>query len=84
MLRYFDITGGDKKKLIETISSYLDIEPEYQGPPTKGDIIGRYMVLYNGNILSGEDNEEKIDALIGVLSKAGFRIEEDVKKRINL
>ena len=42
------------------------------------------MVLYNGNILSGEDNEEKIDALIGVLSKAGFRIKEDVKKRINL
>ena len=84
MLRYFDITGGDKKKLIETISSYLDIEPEYQAPPTKGYIIGRYMVLYNGNILSGEDNEEKINALIGVLSKAGFRIEEDVKKRINL
>ena len=80
----FMVGGKDKKKLIETISSYLDIEPEYQGPPTKGYIIGRYMVLYNGNILSGEDNEEKIDALIGVLSKAGFRIEEDVKKRINL
>ena len=84
MLRYFDITDGDKKKLIETISSYLDIKPEYQGLPTKGYIIGRYMVLYNGNMLSGEDNDEKIDALIGVLSKAGFRIEEDVKKRINL
>ena len=47
MLRYFDIAGGDKKKLIETISSYLDIEPEYQGLPTKGYLIGRYMVLYN-------------------------------------
>ena len=47
MLRYFDITGGDKKKLIETISSYLGIEPEYQGLPTKGYLIGRYMVLYN-------------------------------------
>ena len=29
MLRYFDITGGDKKKLIETISSYYEIESEY-------------------------------------------------------
>lgn len=34
MLRYFDITGGDKKKLIETISSFYKIEPEYQGLPS--------------------------------------------------
>ena len=47
MLRYFNINGGDKDKLIEVISSYLGIEPEYQGTPTRGYIIGRYMVLYN-------------------------------------
>ena len=29
----FKISGGDKKKLIETISSYYEIKSEYQGPP---------------------------------------------------
>ncbi|MGN1189007.1 MAG: hypothetical protein ACI4SL_01265 [Candidatus Ornithospirochaeta sp.] len=72
MLRYFNITGGDKEKLIEVISSYLGIEPEYQGTPTRGYIIGRYMVLYNGDLMSGEDDEERIDALLGVIKEAGF------------
>lgn len=52
MLRYFNINGGDKEKLIEVISSYLGIEPEYQGNPTRGYIIGRYMVLYNGDLMN--------------------------------
>ena len=51
MLRYFKINGGDKDKLIEAISSYLGIEPEYQGTPTRGYIIGRFMVLYNGGVI---------------------------------
>ena len=84
MLRYFNINGGDKDKLIEAISSYLGIEPEYQGSPTKGFIIGRYMVLYNGDVLSGEDDEERVDALLGVLKEAGFNTEEDRDRRINL
>ena len=84
MLRHFNIIGGDKDKLIEVISSYLGIEPEYQGSPTKGFIIGRYMVLYNGDVLSGEDDEERVDALLGVLKEAGFNTEEDRDRRINL
>ena len=44
MLRYFNINGGDKEKLIEVISSYLGIKSEYKDFPTRGYIIGRYMV----------------------------------------
>ena len=84
MLRYFNINGGDKEKLIEVISSYLGIEPEYQGTPTRGYIIGKYMVLYNGDVLSGEDDEERLDALLDVLKEAGFNTEEDRDRRINL
>lgn len=84
MLRYFNINGGDKEKLIEVISSYLGIEPEYQGTPTKGFIIGRYMVLYNGDVLSGEDDEERVDALLGVLKEARFNMEEDMERQMTL
>ena len=84
MLRYFNINGGDKDKLIEVISSYLGIEPEYQGTPTRGYIIGRYMVLYNGDLMNGEDDEERIDALLGVLKEAGFNMEEDMERQITL
>lgn len=84
MLRYFNINGDDKEKLIEVISSYLGIEPEYQGSPTKGFIIGRYMVLDNGDVLSGKDDEKRVDALLGVLKEAGFNTEEDRDRRINL
>lgn len=72
MLRYFNINGGGKEKLIEVISSYLEIEPKYQGTPTKGFIIGRYMVLYNEDLMSGEDDEKRVDALLGVIKEAGF------------
>lgn len=84
MLRYFNINGGDKEKLIEVISSYLGIEPEYQGTPTRGYIIGKYMVLYNGDVLSGEDDEERLDALLDVLKEAGFNTDEDMERRISL
>lgn len=70
MLRYFNINGGDKEKLIEVISSYLGIEPEYQGTPTRGYIIGRYLVLYNGDLMNGEDDEKRADALLCVLKRS--------------
>ena len=75
MLRYFNINGGDKEKLIEVISSYLGIEPEYQGTPTRGYIIGRYLVLYNGDLMNGEDDEKRVDALLCVLKEAGVSTE---------
>lgn len=84
MLRYFNINGGDKEKLIEVISSYLGIEPEYQGTPTRGYIIGRYLVLYNGDLMNGEDDEKRADALLCVLKEAGFSTEEDMERRISL
>ena len=84
MLRHFNIIGGDKDKLIEVISSYLGIEPEYQGTPTRGYIIGKYLVLYNGDVLSGEDDEERLDALLDVLKEAGFNTDEDMERRISL
>lgn len=84
MLRYFNINSGDKENLIEAISSYLGIEPEYQGTPTRGFIIGRYMVLDNGDVLRGEGDEERVDALLGVLKEAGINAEEDRDRRINL
>ena len=84
MLRYFNINGGDKEKLIEVISSYLGVEPEYQGTPTKGYIIGRNMVLYNGDLMNGEDDEKRADALLCVLKEAGFSTEEDMERRISL
>lgn len=84
MLRYFNINGGDKDKLIEVISSYLGIEPEYQGTPTRGYIIGRYLVLYNGDLMSGEDDEKRVDALLCVLKEAGFSTEEDMERQITL
>ncbi|MCI7606625.1 MAG: hypothetical protein MSS69_07710 [Spirochaetales bacterium] len=84
MLRYFNINGGDKEKLIEVISSYLGIEPEYQGTPTRGYIIGRYLVLYNGDLMNGEDDEKRVDALLCVLKEAGFSTEEDMERRISL
>ena len=84
MLKYFNITGGYKEKLIEVISSYLGVEPEYQGTPTRGYIIGRYMVLDNGDVLSGEDDEKRVDALLCVLKEAGFSTEEDMERRISL
>lgn len=84
MLRYFNINGGDKEKLIEVISSYLGIEPEYQGTPTRGYIIGRYLVLYNGDLMNGEDDEKRADALLCVLKEAVFSTEEDMERRISL
>ena len=34
--------------------------------------------------MSGEDDEERIDALLGVLKEAGFNMEEDMERQITL
>ena len=84
MLRYYNVSGGDKERLIKTISSYFGIEPEYQGPSVEGHLIGRWLVLHDGNLMTGEDDEGKIGALLSALDEAGFVVEEDLDRRIPL
>ena len=84
MLRYYNVSGGDKERLIKTISSYFGIEPEYQGPSVDGHLIGRWLVLHDGNLMTGEDDEGNIGALLSALDEAGFVVEEDLDRRIPL
>lgn len=84
MLRYYNVSDVDKEGLIKSISSYFGIEPEYQGPSVEGHLIGRWLVLHDGNLMTGEDDEGKIEALLSALRKAGFVVEEDLDRRIPL
>lgn len=69
----YNLSGSDRKPLIEAISQILVQPAIYQGAPSFTYMIGECMVDRNG-ILSGDDNKnsETVKMLVEALRECGF------------
>jgi len=73
----FNVTGKQRKELVNIIAETLNTEAEYQRPPTYAFIIGDFTVTRDGAVefdAADTDNSE-IQAVVEALKAAGFESE---------
>ena len=63
----YNVTGPERKKLVQAISELTGEPMNYKGAPTFGYEVGRYYIDKTG-VLIGEDNSELVADLIGLHS----------------
>lgn len=63
----YNVTGQERKKLVQAISELTNEPMNYKGAPTFGYEVGRYYIDKAG-VLIGEDNTELVADLIGLHS----------------
>ena len=76
MIKYFNVSGDTKKKLVKLISSHLGIESKYLGVPSCAYSIGAYTVNKDGS-LSWDDDDERTAGLLEAIKAEGFSATED-------
>jgi hypothetical protein len=72
----FNVTGKERKALVETISRELNITAKYLGTPRYDYQIGVHIVSRDG-VLTGEDNRELVASLQGTHGYAAITEEYD-------
>jgi hypothetical protein len=75
MMYHFNVTGEDRKALVNGISKILQIKAKYLGMPTAAYQIGDYTVSKNGT-LSTEGDTDAMERLVHNLIGDGFIPEE--------
>lgn len=75
MMYHFNVTGEDRKALVNGISQILQIKAKYLGMPTAAYQIGDYTVSKNGT-LSTEGDTDAMERLVHNLIGDGFIPEE--------
>lgn len=75
MVYHFNVTGEDRKALVNGISQILKIKAKYLGMPTAAYQIGDYTVSKNGT-LSTEGDTDAMERLVHNLIGDGFIPEE--------
>jgi hypothetical protein len=75
MMYHFNVTGEDRKALVNGISQILQIKAKYLGMPTAAYQIGDYTVSENGT-LSTEGDTDAMERLVHNLIGDGFIPEE--------
>ena len=76
MIKYFNVSGDTKKKLVKLISSHLGIESKYLGVPSCAYSIGAYTVNKDGS-LSWDEDDERTAGLLEAIKAEGFTASED-------
>ena len=76
MIKHFNVSGDEKKKLVKLISSHLGVESKYLGVPSCAYSIGAYTVNKDGS-LSWDENDERTAGLLEAIKAEGFKTVED-------
>ena len=76
MIKHFNVSGEEKKRLVKLISSHLGLESKYLGVPSCAYRIGGYTVNKDGS-LSWEEDDEMTAGLLEALKAEGFSATED-------
>lgn len=72
----FNVTGTERKRLVQTIGRFLDVKPKYLGMPSMAYEIDLYTVDRDGTLLfSDRTDSEEVEGLLEAISAAGFEFE---------
>lgn len=83
MMYHFNVTGEDRKALVNGISQILQIKAKYLGMPTAAYQIGDYTVSKNGT-LSTEGDTDALERLVHNLIGDGFIPEEKGEEEMSI
>lgn len=73
----FNVTGAERKRLVNTISEAIGWKAVYKGMPTAAYAIDNLIVDRNGTLITDErTTEETLQKVLDALSCAGFTYEE--------
>lgn len=67
----YNVTGAEKKKLVQAISKATGYEAKYLKLPTLGHQVGPYFISRDG-VVEVDENEPTVDAAINGAVAAGF------------
>ena len=72
----YNVTGTERKRLVQTIGRFLDIKPKYLGMPSMAYEIDLYTVDRDGTLsFSDRTDSEEVEGLLEAISAAGFEFE---------
>lgn len=72
----YNVTGEDRKRLVETMAKILDCEPRYQGVPTFGYDVDYFHIDRTGTVTFDDNaDSEEVENLVEQLKEAGFTAE---------
>jgi hypothetical protein len=73
----YNVTGGERKRLVTAVSGILGSEPKYLGAPSFAYEVGCFTVDKNGAVIFDERTDsEKVQNLIERLEEQGFAATE--------
>lgn len=68
-----NVTGEERKRLVNHIGSFLGAGPGYLGAPSFAYVVGSYTIDRSGNItIDDSADPQQVDALIAYLAAQGF------------
>ena len=71
----YNVSGKDRKKLVNIIAKTISETANYSNAPTYAFTIGAFTVTREGVLEVGNADEEQINAVIAALTEAGFDYE---------
>lgn len=83
MMYHFNVTGEDRKALVNGISQILQVKAKYLGMPTAAYQIGDYIVSKDGT-LSTEGDTDALERLVHNLIGDGFIPEEHEEEEMSI
>lgn len=72
----YNVTGTERKRLVQTIGQFLEVKPKYLGMPSMAYEIDLYTVNRDGTLsFSDRTDSEEVEGLLEAITAAGFDFE---------
>ena len=77
----YNVTGPDRKRLVQTIAKILECDAKYMGMPSAAYQIGDYTVDKNGTLsFSDYTDSEEVEQVLDALGEQGFEATSEAEK----
>ena len=78
MVINYNVTGAERKRLVEALSKITGLKAKYLGMPSMAYEVGDFIIEKNGSLeLSDKVNRTEAERVAGLLASEGFIAEED-------
>lgn len=78
MVIKYNVTGGERKRLVTALSNFTGVKAKYLGMPSMAYEVGDFIIDKNGNLeLGSHADSEEIERVAAHLASEGFIAEEE-------
>ena len=71
----FNVTGSERKALVEAISEITGEKAKYMGMPTAAYQVAEFTIGKDGTVFTGKTTESMVELMVERLSERGFEVE---------